>query len=89
MYNEAMTVTASDFRKNLFQLVERALNGERIEITFRSRTVRLTPLEPSSKLSRLITRDTLTCSPDEFEKTSQNQDEEISRQWEDKWRNRL
>ena len=39
----AVTVIATDFRKNLFQVVERALNGELIEIVHKNGKIRLTP----------------------------------------------
>ncbi len=84
-----MTITATDFRKNLFQLVERALNGELIEIVHKNRTIRLSPTERTSKLSRLERRDTLNCTPDEFDQLLRAQDDEIRRQWEQKWQNRL
>jgi antitoxin (DNA-binding transcriptional repressor) of toxin-antitoxin stability system len=84
-----MTVTATDFRKNLFQLVERALNGELIEIVHKNRTIRLAPTEPKSKLSRLVERDTLNCTPGEFDKAIRAQDDESRRQWEQKWQSRL
>ena len=84
-----MTVTVTDFRKNLFQLVERAMNGELIEIVHKNRTIRLAPTEPNSKLSRLVKRDTLNCTPDEFDQAVRVQDEEIRRAWEQKWQNRL
>ncbi len=84
-----MTVTATEFRKNLFQLVERALDGELIEIIHKNRTIRLTPTEPKSKLSRLVRRDTLNCSPDEFDEAVHAQDVEMRRQWEQKWQRRL
>lgn len=84
-----MTVTATDFRKNLFQLVERVLNGELIEIVHKNRTIRLTPATRTSKLSRLVRRDTLNCTAEEFERLLQQQDEEIQQQWEQKWHSRL
>ena len=84
-----MTVTATDFRKNLFQLVERALNGELIEIVHKNRTIRMVPNEPKSKLSRLVPRDTLNCTPDEFDQAVRAQDDELSTQWEGKWQGRL
>ena len=89
MYTKAVTVTATDFRKHLFQLVERALNGELIEVVHKNRTIRLTPAERTSKLSRLVRRDTLNCPPDEFEQALRTQDEEVRREWERKWQNRL
>ena len=84
-----MTVTATDFRKNLFQLVERALNGELIEIVHKNRTIRLAPTELKSKLSHLVQRDTLNCTPDEFDEAVRIQDDEIRREWEQKWDSRL
>jgi antitoxin (DNA-binding transcriptional repressor) of toxin-antitoxin stability system len=84
-----MTITATAFRKNLFQLVERALNGELIEIVHKNRTIRLAPTEPKSKMSRLVQRDTVNCTPDEFDRADRAQDEEMRQQWEQKWQSRL
>ncbi len=84
-----MTVTATDFRKNLFQLIERALNGELIEIVHKNRRIRLAPSEPKSKLSRLVERDTLNCTSDEFDQAVRSQDDEMRRQWNEKWPTRL
>lgn len=84
-----MTTTVTDFRKNLFQIVERALNGELVEITYKNQILRLVPSEPVSKLSRLVRRDTLACTPDEFERLLRVQDEEARDLWEEKWRTRL
>jgi hypothetical protein len=84
-----MRVTPTDFRKNLFHFLERALNGELIEIVHKNRTVRLTAAEPTSKLSRLVRRDTLACDPDKLDEALKAQDDEMSRQWEEKWQSRL
>ena len=88
-YNRAVVVTVTEFRKNLFQLVERALNGELIEIVHKNRTIRLAPAEPKSKLSRLVRRDTLNCAPEELEQAIRLQDDEMRRRWEQKWQSRL
>jgi antitoxin (DNA-binding transcriptional repressor) of toxin-antitoxin stability system len=84
-----MTVSPTDFRKNLFQLIERALNGELIEIVHKNRTIRLTAIEPKSKMSRLTRRDTLNCNVREFDRAARSQDEEMRREWEQKWERRL
>jgi len=84
-----MTVTVTDFRKNLFQLVERALNGELIEIVHKNRTIRLAPTEPKSKMSRLVRRETLNCAPEDFDRATRAQDDEMRREWEQKWQSRL
>lgn len=84
-----VTVTATDFRKNLCQLIERALTGELIEIVHKNRTIRLAPTEPKSKLSRLVQRDTLNCTPQEFNQAVRAQDDEMRREWEQKCERRL
>ena len=38
-----MKVTSTEFRKNLFQIVERALQGEFVEVAHKGRLVRLVP----------------------------------------------
>ena len=60
-----------------------------IEIVHKNRTIRLAPTEPQSKLSRLVRRDTIQCTPDEFDRAVRAQDEEMSQGWEEKWQSRL
>jgi prevent-host-death family protein len=48
-----MTVSISDFRKNLFKLVDRALEGDLIEIVHKGETIRLLTKPQVSKLDRL------------------------------------
>jgi prevent-host-death family protein len=38
-----MKVTSTEFRKNLFQIVERALRGEFVEVAHKGRVIRLVP----------------------------------------------
>ncbi len=55
-----MKVTITEFRRNLFQLVERAVAGETVEFVHQGTTVRLVIPEGSapSKLGRLTPRQT-------------------------------
>ncbi len=55
-----MQVTITEFRRNLFRLVERAIAGETVEFVHQATTVRLTIPERSvlSKLDRLTPRQT-------------------------------
>lgn len=69
--------------------MERALNGELVEIVHKNRTIRLAPAEPCSKLSRLVQRDTLACAPEELDRLLQTQDDELRQNWEQKWQTRL
>ena len=43
-----MRVTSTEFRADLFQIVERALQGELVEFAHDGRVVRLVPLERTS-----------------------------------------
>jgi prevent-host-death family protein len=85
-----MTVTITEFRKNVFDLVERALKGELIEVSHKGKLVRLTP-EPEhrkSKLARLVSRGTVIGSFEELEAAQQNLSAEIREGWEKKWHGR-
>jgi antitoxin (DNA-binding transcriptional repressor) of toxin-antitoxin stability system len=63
MYNEAMETNATEFRRNLFQLMDRALQGELVEITWRGSKLRLSPPPGASKLSRAVRRHALQVDP--------------------------
>jgi antitoxin (DNA-binding transcriptional repressor) of toxin-antitoxin stability system len=52
-----VTVTITEFRKNLFKLVERVIAGESVEFVHQGTTIRLIiPEVRSSKLDRLTPR---------------------------------
>jgi len=58
LYAQSMKVTISEFRKNLFKLVEGVIAGETVEFVYQGTTVRLVVPEggASSKLDRLTPR---------------------------------
>lgn len=67
LYAKNMKVTISEFRKNLFKLVERVIAGESVEFVHLGTTIRLVvPEGRSSRLDRL-TRRTIS-NPDMTEK---------------------
>lgn len=72
-----MKVSSSEFRKNLFQLVERVIQGELVEILHKGRIIRLVPDEKASKLSRLIAHDTINGSLEDLERGQQELDNEM------------
>ena len=78
-------ITSTDFRKNLFQIVERALRGEFVEVVHKGRLVRLVPGEKPSKMSRLIRRDTIHGTPEDLDRGQGQLDTEIQMLWEEKW----
>jgi prevent-host-death family protein len=80
-----MKVTSTEFRKNLFQIVERAIQGEFVEVLHKGRVVRLVPGEKASKISRLIRRDTIHGTPEDLDRGQSQLDEEMRTSWEEKW----
>ena len=80
-----MKVTSTEFRKNLFQIVERALKGELVEIVHKGRPVRLVPGDKPSKMSRLVQRDTIRGTPQDLDRSQEQLDAEMRTSWEAKW----
>ena len=80
-----MKVTSTEFRKNLFQLVDRALQGEFVEVAHKGRIVRLVPAEKSSKMARLVPRDTIRGTVEDLEQAQKELDVENRLAWEKKW----
>jgi prevent-host-death family protein len=78
-------VTSTEFRKNLFQIVERVLQGEFVEVAHKGRIVRLVPGDRPVKMARLIERDTIRGTPEDLEKGQQELDTEVRTAWEEKW----
>ncbi len=84
-----MKVTTTEFRKNLFQLVEKALRGELVEITHKGQLIRLVPANKPSKMSRLVQRNTIVGTPEDLERAQQELDEEMRTMWDRKWIDKL
>ena len=84
-YDIFMKVTTTEFRKNLFQLVERVLQGELVEIMHKGHLVRLVPEQKPTKMSRLVERDTINGTPEDLERSQQELDDEMRMAWKSKW----
>lgn len=63
MYNSYVELNATDFRKNLFQTLDRALQGEAVEIAYKGAKLRLAAPPDQSKLARAIRRHALLVDP--------------------------
>ena len=72
-----MKVTSTAFRKNLFQILERALQGELVEVAHKGRLICLVPENKTGKLSRLIQRDTINGTLEDLERAQQQLDDEL------------
>jgi antitoxin (DNA-binding transcriptional repressor) of toxin-antitoxin stability system len=77
-----MPVTITEFRRNLFQLAERALQGEPIEFTHKGFVFRVIPEIPVSKLSRL-TKESVVASGATLDTADLLKEMEV--EWEKDW----
>jgi antitoxin (DNA-binding transcriptional repressor) of toxin-antitoxin stability system len=84
-YTGVVKVTSTEFRKNLFQIVERAIQGEFVEVLHKGRVVRLVPGDRPSKISRLIQRDTIHGTLEDLDRGQQQLDDEMRTSWDEKW----
>lgn len=82
-----MTVTVSHFRRNLFKLVELALDGDVVEVIHHGRTVRLVPERQGSKLDRLTPATIFNpdFSEEDHARASRELFAEMEREWAKDW----
>ncbi len=59
-----MAYTATEFRNNLFSLLERAANGEAVEVSYKGAVIRLSAQNTTSKLARAKRQHALLVDPD-------------------------
>jgi len=83
-----MKFSSTEFRKNLFQIVDRVLQGELVEVAHKGRLIRLVPEDKPSKRSRLRQRDTINGTLEDLDRAQQQLDEEVRTSWENKWDNK-
>jgi len=84
-YTAVVRITSTEFRKNLFRIVERAIQGEFVEVLHKGRVVRLVPGDRPSKMSRLIQRDTIHGTPEDLAQGQRQLDDEMRASWDEKW----
>ena len=65
---EVVKVTTTEFRKNLLQIIERALQREFAEVEHQGRPVRLVPGDKPGKMSRLVQRNTIHGTPEDLDR---------------------
>lgn len=83
MYIEGMTVTITEFRNNIFKMVERALAGESVEFVYQGSTIRLSPQIRPSRLDRLTPRQ--ITNPEVTEEAERNLQAEMMLEMERDW----
>ncbi|MGA2326326.1 MAG: type II toxin-antitoxin system prevent-host-death family antitoxin [Bryobacteraceae bacterium] len=80
-----MKLTATEFRKSLFPLLERALHGEPVEVVYKGAVVKLVPSQSPSKLARAKRQHALLCDPDSIIHSDSALIEEMESQWRKDW----
>ena len=76
-----METNATEFRRNLFQLMDRAMQGELVEISWRGAKLRLSPPPGGSKLARAVRRHALRVDPGSIVESDPKLMAELSRGW--------
>ena len=80
-----MKLSSTEFRKNLFQVCERALQGEPVEVSHKGRSLRLVPSDKPTKMSRLIHRQTINGTPEDLADALEQLNAGIAAAGESKW----
>ncbi len=81
-YAWAMAVTATQMRKDLFQTLDKVVQGETVEVLYKGATITVTCQPSGSKLARAVPRPVLLVDPD----TIVESDKELLDELEAKWR---
>jgi antitoxin (DNA-binding transcriptional repressor) of toxin-antitoxin stability system len=80
-----MKITATEFRKKLFPLLERAIRGETVEILYKGATVKLVPSAPCSKLARAKRQHALRVDADSIVASDAGLMAELEAGWGKDW----
>jgi antitoxin (DNA-binding transcriptional repressor) of toxin-antitoxin stability system len=78
-----MQVSISQFRRDMFALVNRAIHGEQVSVMHKGQRIRLVPESPGSRLDRITPLQIINPEPDGIENT--NLLEEMEQAWERDW----
>ena len=79
-----MNVTITQFRKEIFELVNQALHGDEVWVTYKGNRFRITPeIKPGGRLSQITPLEVI--NPDLSITDNSSLQEEMERAWEDDW----
>jgi hypothetical protein len=74
-------MTATVMRKNLFQVLDRAIQGETVEVVYKGTKLRLVAPTDVSKLSRAVRRHALLVDPQSIVESDTGLMADLERQW--------
>jgi hypothetical protein len=69
MYTNLMDVKATQFRKHMFKILDLAIHGEAVEITYKGARLTLSSPPSGSKLAHAVRRNALLVDPESIVKT--------------------
>ncbi len=84
---KTMQITATNFRKDMFQILERAKQGEEVLVLHKGEQFRLMPEKPVDKLSRIQPVEVF--HPHSEAADEERMKKEMAAEWEAKWEKRL
>lgn len=79
-----VTATITQFRKELFQLADQAINGEIVQFTYRGVVFKVTPEKKHSKLERLVGQP-VTAEGVDLESAGKEMQAAMEAAWQDDW----
>jgi hypothetical protein len=74
-------MTATVMRKKLFHVLDRALQGETVEVVYKGSTLRVVAPSDGSKLSRAVRRHALLVDPQSIVESDTGLMADLERQW--------
>jgi antitoxin (DNA-binding transcriptional repressor) of toxin-antitoxin stability system len=80
-----MEVSITQFRRNLFELANKAIAGDEVWVTHKGTRFKLAPEKPASRLSRVTQMDLINEDGPGLEDESWK--EEMRLEWEKDWEN--
>ena len=80
-----MTMTATQFRKDLFKVLEKVLEGETVDIAYKGSSIRIAPRGATSKLARAKRQNTLRCNPEDIVHSDPKWMAEFEAEWRKDW----
>jgi hypothetical protein len=81
-----MRLNATDFRKNLFAVLEKALAGENVEVVYKGSSLRVSAAGASSKLARAKRQDLFLCDPGSIVSSDKELLAEFEKEWDKEWK---
>ncbi len=79
-----MTATITQFRKELFQLADQAMNGEIVQFTYRGVVFKVTPEKKHSKVEKLVGQPVIAEGID-LEQAGKEMKAAMEAEWLDDW----